>query len=89
MSVVCCDKCGQRLPRTLGERIRFARRNLEWSREAVEEKAGLSRGKVSKYERGLVTPSTVTMTRLSIALNVSADWLLRGRMSPNGAQESS
>jgi transcriptional regulator with XRE-family HTH domain len=49
------------------------------SREAIETSAGLSRGKVSKYERGLVTPSAVTLVRLGVSLGVSVDWLLRGR----------
>jgi len=60
-----------------GERLKVARHRAGLSTRALAEKAGVSAMAVSKYERGLDVPSSDVLIRLSRALGVRVEFLLR------------
>jgi transcriptional regulator with XRE-family HTH domain len=65
---------------TLGERLRFARRELLMSQAELAEESGLSKDEVSKLERGQTTrPHFSTIKKLARALGVDARQLYRGK----------
>ena len=55
----------------LGERIRFLRKELKLSQEALALKAGLDRTYVASIENGTRNVSILNIERLASALNVS------------------
>lgn len=55
----------------LGERVRFLRKNLKLSQEALALKAGLDRTYVASIESGTRNVSIVNIERISSALNMS------------------
>lgn len=66
------------MPSTLGERIRAARHDAEWTLDEAAHKSGLSKGFLSDLENGKRDPSVSTIRALSDSLNVSVEWLVRG-----------
>jgi Zn-dependent peptidase ImmA (M78 family) len=62
---------------TIGERIKQARKGGRMSLRDLAEKVGVSAMAISKYERGLMTPSSGVLLRLAHALDVSAEFFLR------------
>ena len=65
---------------TLGDRIREVREERGWTLEKVQEKTGLSRSFLSEVETNKATPSAESVLKISIALNVSLDYLLKGEI---------
>ncbi|MEJ2352677.1 MAG: XRE family transcriptional regulator [Anaerolineales bacterium] len=61
----------------IGERIEMARRAAGLSQRALAEAAGLSAMAISKYERGLIVPSSDALIRLARALDVRVEYFLR------------
>ena len=61
----------------LGQRIRETRIGKQLTQEALAERAGISVVYVSELERGIKSPSIDVFYRIALALNVSADYLLR------------
>lgn len=61
----------------LGERIKSARLRANLSLRDLSEKVGVSAQAISKYERNLDIPSSSVLIRLSKALDVSLEFLLR------------
>jgi Zn-dependent peptidase ImmA (M78 family)/DNA-binding XRE family transcriptional regulator len=61
----------------IGERIKQARKANKMSLRELAEKAEISAMAISKYERGLDTPSSGVVLRLAQALGVSVDFLFR------------
>lgn len=62
--------------KTLAERIREQRVKLGLTQNELDECVGAARSTVSQYETAARTPSARALIELSIALNVSVDWLL-------------
>ena len=62
----------------IGRRVRKVREERCLTQEALAEAAGVSVPYVSHIERGIKKPSLVTLLRLSAALGVTVDTLLRG-----------
>ena len=69
----------------LSKRIREARRAKGFTQEELAEKAGISVVYVSEIERNLKTPSIEVFSHIALALEVSADYLLRDTL-PTGKE---
>jgi transcriptional regulator with XRE-family HTH domain len=65
----------------LGRNIRYLRRELGLSQEALADDAGIHRTYVSDVERGARNPTITVVDRLARALKVTAGELLDGRRS--------
>jgi len=61
----------------IGERLKGARRAAGLSQRALAEMVGVSVMAISKYERGLNTPSSPVLIRLAQALGVKTEYFLR------------
>jgi transcriptional regulator with XRE-family HTH domain len=61
----------------IDERLRAARRAAGLSQAEVGQRIGVTNVAISKYERGLVTPSGERLVRLAEALGVTVSQLLR------------
>jgi len=59
-----------------GNRLREARVTAGLSQSELEERSGIPKARLSRYENGHVEPSIQTLARLSRALNVSESSLL-------------
>lgn len=64
--------------REIGRRVRRLRKEHSLTQEALAETAGISVPYVSHIERGMKRPSLSILLRLSAALDVTVDTLLRG-----------
>ena len=62
----------------IGRRVRKLREEPRLTQESLAEAAGVSVPYVSHIERGIKKPSLGTLLRLSAALGVTVDTLLRG-----------
>ena len=60
----------------IGEKIRNAREDLDFSQEYVAEKIPMSQSGYSKIERDIQEPSLEQLKRICEILNLSADSLL-------------
>ncbi len=60
----------------IGEKIRKAREDLDFSQEYVSEKIQMSQSGYSKIERDVQEPSMEQLKRICEILNLSADNLL-------------
>jgi transcriptional regulator with XRE-family HTH domain len=70
--------------RNIGKRLRAARQRLEWSREALAYRAGLSWSAIEQIESGRRSNLTLnTLSALSAALGVSIDYLVEGSIAPS------
>jgi len=65
-----------RMLRTLGENIRFARLRRDLSSEQIAERAGIARGTLAKIEHGDEGVALGSYFRVLIALNLQDDILL-------------
>lgn len=66
---------------TIGDRIKEARKKQKLTQEQLAELLDISVEFVGQIERGLKLPSMHVFIKLIEALNVSADYLLRGSVS--------
>lgn len=64
---------------TIGKRIKYLRDNANLSQQEVADRAGISRGNISNYEKDRVSPAADTITALCTFFEVSSDWLLTGK----------
>jgi transcriptional regulator with XRE-family HTH domain len=62
----------------VGERIRKAREGLEYTREELSSKAGLSIDMLKKLENGSTDPKATSVIKICKALDISADNILFG-----------
>lgn len=62
----------------IGERIRQARENIEYTQEKLAEKIDVSTQYISDLERGIVGTSIQTLIKICHTLSVSSDFLLMG-----------
>lgn len=62
--------------RTFGQRLREARLRAGLSQSDLEERSGIPKARLSRYENGHIVPSIQTLERLAVALGVSEASLL-------------
>lgn len=63
--------------KSLAFRVLLSRRDLGWDQETLADKAGISRGYISKLERGYTkNPGIEIIKSLAKALGVSTEYLL-------------
>lgn len=63
---------------SIGERIRWARKNKKLTMTEVSELTGLSTGNISELENNKFMPSSTALLSFKKVLDVSIDWLLTG-----------
>lgn len=68
-----------RFLRDLGERVKRARQERGLSQSDLAERLGLSDAYISKIEMGKNAMTVTVLAKLSDALGVSTDWLLRNQ----------
>ncbi len=66
----------------IGARIREARARRGLSQTKLAQLLGIPPQNVSDWERGVVTPSSKNLKKLAEVLEVSLDWLITGKGSP-------
>ena len=67
---------------TIGGRVRHKRLEKGYSQHALAEKLEIGNVYLSEIERNKKLPSINTLIKLATVLEVSADYILRGTMSP-------
>ena len=72
--------------RSLGQRLRSARRKREMTQAELAKAAGCSRNAIGQMERGEIRPAPDSLRRIAEALWVREDWLRTGSggMERNG-----
>lgn len=65
----------------LGARIKEARLKKGYTQETLAEKADIGLMYMGEIERGIKMPSMKTFVKMIEALDVSADYVLRGELS--------
>ncbi|HZF07184.1 MAG TPA: helix-turn-helix transcriptional regulator [Thermoanaerobaculia bacterium] len=60
----------------MGHRIQDLRNARGWTQEELGREVGLDRSRISRYERGRLSASGLTVKRLAEALGVTTDQLL-------------
>ncbi len=61
----------------LSEKLKLARKQKNLTQGQLAKKIGADVQRISKYERGILIPTTEMMIKLSTALDVSLDYLLK------------
>lgn len=61
----------------LSEKLKSARKQKGLTQGQLAQKTGTDIQRISKYERGILIPTTAIMVKLSNALDVSLDYLLK------------
>lgn len=67
---------GQRLELRFGNAVRAARERKGFTQERLAEVASLNRSYLGEIERGLVTPSLATISKIAEALGLAASELI-------------
>lgn len=65
----------------IGTRIRQLRKDSKLSQEKLGEMCGVTKGMVSQWENGTVTPPIDRLLELRRHLEFSFDWMLDGKLS--------
>ena len=65
----------------LGERLRTARKESGYTQEKLAEMSGIGTVYLGEIERGKKMPSLNTFIKITEALGISVDYLLRGELS--------
>lgn len=71
------DAC--RIPRTVGERIKYLREKAKESQEKLGEAIGLSQNSISKLEKGETQLTLENQCSLAEHFNISHDYLIAGK----------
>jgi transcriptional regulator with XRE-family HTH domain len=66
-------------PRDIGNRIRQAREEQDWTQDQLAEAVGVSRSAVAQWETGRAGQVTANLTRVAAALGVGVEHLMYGR----------
>lgn len=75
------DDAGAWVPRIgelIGPRLRNARRAAGFSQNDLEERSGVPKARLSRYENGHVVPTLETLDRIARAFDVSVSELTQG-----------
>jgi Zn-dependent peptidase ImmA (M78 family)/DNA-binding XRE family transcriptional regulator len=75
--IECKQKGGARMSKNLGKRLERARKASGLGLRKLAELVGLSHMAISKYEKGLLTPSSDILLKLAKALKISVEFLFR------------
>ena len=67
---------------TIGERLKMARTMNGFSQRELASRAGVTATAISKYERGVMIPSSGVLLKLSSALDVRVEYLMRPDVYP-------
>ena len=73
---------------TIGERIRFRRKELKLTMRDIFEKENIKTGNLSELENDKYLPSVQTLIALGRILDCSIDWLLTGEEYQNAKEKS-
>ena len=65
------------LPFALPEKLKLARKQKGFTQRQLAKRTGSDSQRISKYERGVLVPTTAILIKLADALEVSLDYLLR------------
>ena len=63
-----------------GERLKNLRRQKNLSQQEIADKIGMHFTNISRYERGLASPSSETLKKLAELLSVSSGYLIEGTL---------
>jgi transcriptional regulator with XRE-family HTH domain len=74
-------------PRSIGDRIRHARKEAGLNQAGLAERVGVSQPAVANWESGVHDPRRLMLAKIADALNVPADWLAGGDRSPAEADK--
>src|ERR1700746_3356595 len=66
-------------PRDIGNRIRQAREEQDWTQDQLADAVGVSRSAVAQWETGRAGQVTANLTRVAAALGVGVEHLMYGR----------
>jgi transcriptional regulator with XRE-family HTH domain len=64
--------------KTVGERIRKLRKDLELTQNYLAEKAGITYVQIGRYERKGAIPSADVLAKIADTLNTTSDYLMNG-----------
>ena len=62
--------------RDFPKKLKILRTERNWSQEQFARKIGVSSQRISKYERGLISPTMEVITKMAETLETSLDYLL-------------
>ena len=65
-------------PRSIGERIRQARKSRGMSQSDLAVRVGVSQPAIANWESGVHDPRRLTLAKLADALDAPLDWLAAG-----------
>ena len=68
---------------SLGEKISILRNRKKYSKKALGELTGIHWGTISRYEQNKLAPSIDAIKKLAVALDISTDYLLLDKESPD------
>ncbi|MDZ7628977.1 MAG: helix-turn-helix domain-containing protein [Parvularculaceae bacterium] len=74
-------------PRSIGDRIRHARKFAGINQADLAARVGVSQPAVANWESGVHDPRRLMLSKIADALGVSPDWLARGDRSPGEADK--
>ena len=63
---------------TLGDRMRYARKNMKLTQQAIADEFGIARVSVTQWENNITAPDREKIVRLAALLKCTPDWLLSG-----------
>ena len=65
------------------KRLKRLRMGKEWTQGQVSKKLGVDSQRISKYERGILYPTTETIIKIADLFDISLDYLIRdGQKDP-------
>lgn len=68
-------------PRSIGDRIRFARKEAGFNQAGLAERVGVSQPAVANWESGVHDPRRLMLAKIADVLSVSPEWLASGDRS--------
>lgn len=69
---------------TIADRLRKAREVSELEQEQFAAEIGVSRGTISNYEKGKVSPRLIVLRAWALRCGVDLAWLVTGTVPPEG-----
>lgn len=69
----------------IGSRINSKLKEFNWKQKDLMIATGLSKNAISNYISGIRIPDTSSIYKISIALNVSIEWLLMGNINDSAS----
>ena len=69
--------------KTISQTLKKLREKRGWSQGQVSKRSGLDPQRISKYERGIISPSVDMVVKLANTFEVSLDYLVLGEEDVN------